>query len=619
VSLELAPLGVVFVGNVDHGKSTLIARLLLDTGVFPDGRYEELASAAKRRGIPLELSFLLDSLQIERDQAITVDASRWWFRSAARGYAIIDAPGHAALVRNMISGAADASAAVLVIDAKEGVGLQTRRHAALLGLLGVSDVVVAVNKMDLVDDATRFHAIARDVEEIVTRLGMRFARAVPTVARDGDVVVERGERFAWYAGPTLLEALDALGERADDTATKPLRMAVQDVYRRDGIRFVVGHLAAGTAGAGDAVVLQPSGERASIARIVTFPESGIDRVSSGAEIALVLDRDAFVQPGDVIAAQSAPARVVSGFRATTFCLDADGFAPETALQMRIGTRDIPVVVEEIEGRIDFETLGDSHETTLAENDLGIVAFAPLEGVVVDPLLDELKRFALYRNGRIVGGGVVLEAGLVAAVAGRRHSPNVSAVHAGATHAARRALLGQRGVVLWLTGLPASGKSTIATNLERRLIAAGRAAKVLDGDSLRTGLNGDLGFSDADRAENIRRTAEVAALFASAEIITICAMVSPSREDRARARAICGDAFYEVYINADLATCEERDPKGLYRRARAGDLANFTGISAPYEAPTEPDITIASGARGIEENVDDLFAFALTVAQAQSTR
>jgi bifunctional enzyme CysN/CysC len=608
------PLGVVFVGNVDHGKSTLIARLLLDTGFFPDGRYDELVAAAKRRNVPLELSFLLDSLQIERDQAISVDSSRLWFHSSARSYAIVDAPGHAALVRNMISGAADASAAVLVIDANEGVALQTRRHAALLGLLGVRDVVVAVNKIDLADYASRFAEIAREVEEIVTRLGMRFARAVPTVARDGDVVVHRGDRFSWYEGPTLLEALDALDDRVDDTATKPLRMPVQDVYRRDGVRIVVGPLAAGTAGAGDSVVLQPSGERASIARIVTFPERGVERVSSGSEIALVLDREAFVQPGDVISAESAPGRVVGGFRATTFCLDSDGFAPETALQLRIGTRDLPVVVEKIEGRIDFDTLDDTAETTLAENDLGIVLFRPLEGVVVDPGLDELKRFALYRAGRIVGGGVVLAAGLVDAVAGRRHSPNVTAVHAGATHAARRALLGQRGVVLWLTGLPASGKSTIGTQLEQRLIAAGRMARMLDGDTLRTGLNGDLGFTASDRAENIRRTAEVAALFASAEVIAICAMVSPSREDRARARAICGDAFYEVYVNADLATCEQRDPKGLYRRARAGDLANFTGVSAPYETPVEPDITIASGTRPIEENVQLLFDFTVMKAR-----
>ncbi len=608
------PLGVVFVGNVDHGKSTLIARLLLDTGFFPDGRYDELVAAAKRRNVPLELSFLLDSLQIERDQAISVDSSRLWFHSSARSYAIVDAPGHAALVRNMVSGAADASAAVLVIDANEGVALQTRRHAALLGLLGVRDVVVAVNKIDLADYASRFAEIAREVEEIVTRLGMRFARAVPTVARDGDVVVHRGDRFSWYEGPTLLEALDALDDRVDDTATKPLRMPVQDVYRRDGVRIVVGPLAAGTAGAGDSVVLQPSGERASIARIVTFPERGVERVSSGSEIALVLDREAFVQPGDVISAESAPGRVVGGFRATTFCLDSDGFAPETALQLRIGTRDLPVVVEKIEGRIDFDTLDDTAETTLAENDLGIVLFRPLEGVVVDPGLDELKRFALYRAGRIVGGGVVLAAGLVDAVAGRRHSPNVTAVHAGATHAARRALLGQRGVVLWLTGLPASGKSTIGTQLEQRLIAAGRMARMLDGDTLRTGLNGDLGFTASDRAENIRRTAEVAALFASAEVIAICAMVSPSREDRARARAICGDAFYEVYVNADLATCEQRDPKGLYRRARAGDLANFTGVSAPYETPVEPDITIASGTRPIEENVQLLFDFTVMKAR-----
>ena len=607
---ERAPLGVVFVGNVDHGKSTLIARLLLDTGFFPDGRYDELVSAAKRRGLPLELSFLLDSLQIERDQAISVDSSRLWFRSSARSYAIVDAPGHAALVRNMISGAADASAAVLVIDANEGVAVQTRRHAALLGLLGVTDVVAAVNKMDLVDDPERFHAIAHDVEEIVTRLGMRFARAVPTIARDGDVVVKRGDRFAWYDGPTLLEALDALDDRSDDTSARPLRMPVQDIYRRDGERIVVGHLAAGTLGPGDAVVLQPSGERATIERLVTFPEVAVDRVTSGVEIALVLDRDAFVQPGDVIAAASAPGRVASAFRATTFCLDSEGFAPETALQLRIGTRDMSVVVEKIEGRIDFDTLDDTNESTLAENDLGIVAFRPLEGIVVDPTLDELKRFALYRAGRVVGGGVVLETGLVDAAAGRRHSPNVSAVHVGATHAARRALLGQRGIVLWLTGLPASGKSTIAAHLESRLIAAGRAARVLDGDTLRTGLNGDLGFTDSDRAENVRRTAEVAALFASAECIAICAMVSPSREDRARARAICGDAFYEVYVNADLATCEERDPKGLYRRARLGDLAHFTGVSAPYEIPAEPDITIASATRTIEENVRTLLDFTL---------
>ncbi len=609
-----APLSVVFTGNVDHGKSTLIARLLLDTGAFPEGRYDELVRAAQRRGIALELSFLLDALQIERDQAITVDASRLWFASAARRYAIVDAPGHGALVRNMISGAADARAAVLVIDASDGVALQTRRHASLLALLGVGDVVVAVNKIDLADDAARFAAIEGAARDVLARVGVRCAAVVPTVARDGDAVVRRGDRFAWYSGPTLLEALDAIEDRAEDDGRAPMRLTVQDVYRRDGRRIVAGELCAGTARVGQEIVIQPSGERATIERFVTFPDGGVHELRAGSQIALVLASDAFVQPGDVVAAADTPAHPVRAFRATTFCLDADGFAADTPLQLRIGTRDTPVTVETIEGRIDFETLDAGDAASLRENDVGVAVFSALEATVVDPAVDALKRFALYRGGRIVGGGVVLADGLVRASVARRRSPNVSAVHAGGTHALG-ALLGQRGAVLWLTGLPASGKSTLAAGAARRLIAAGRMAYVLDGDSLRTGLNGDLGFSESDRAENIRRTAEVAALFANAGIVTICATISPKTADRERAREICGGAFYEVFVEADVATCEARDPKGLYRRARAGDLANFTGVSAPYEIPRAPDLRIASGTLSAEENAALLYTFAFEKSEA----
>jgi len=596
---------VVFAGHVDHGKSTLVARTLLDTGYFPDGKLAELEAAAQRRGVPLEISFLLDAFQIERDQAITIDATRIWFQSATRRYEIIDAPGHREFVRHMVSGASDAVAAVLVVDAGEGIGEQTRRHALLLPLVGVTRAIVAVNKMDAVNfDATRFRAIEDELRALFAQAGLTLVIAVPTVARDGDNVVHRSSRMPWYDGPAILEALDALDDRPE--ATMPLRFPVQDVYRRNEERILLGTVSGGRIEQGMTLLFSPSRETARVTQIVRFPASGTAAVA-GEAVGLTLDRAIFVDPGDVASEIVDVPLVSTAFEATIFWLDAAPLRAGEHLRMRCGTRDTTVVPEAIHSRIDVATFHRNASEVIERNDIGDIALRSVQPAVLDVAFPALGRFALYRADAICGGGIVRSAEKQEERA-RRRSPNVSS-NEHATHASdRMRRSGHRGLVVWLTGLPSSGKTTLATQLERALFADGWHAYVLDGDTLRTGLNGDLGFSLADRSENVRRTGEVAALFADAGTIAIVSLVSPQRADRERARAAAPDRFHEVFIKADIATCETRDVKGLYRRARAGEIPDFTGIGSPYEEPAAAELVIDTAAETVSVSFAGLLAY-----------
>lgn len=602
---------VVFTGHVDHGKSTLVARLLLDTGYFPDGKLAELQAAANRRGVALEISFLLDSFQVERDQAVTIDATRIWFSSATRRYAIIDAPGHREFVRHMVSGAADALAAVVVVDALEGIGEQTRRHALLLPLVGVTRAIVAINKMDVAGfDANRYAAIVADVRAVFAQTGLELVAAVPTVARDGDNVAARSARMPWYDGPFLLEALEALDER--EALDAPVRFPVHDVYRRDEERILVGNLGGGRIAAGMTLMFSPSRDRARVTRVVRFPESGAPALA-GEAVGLTLDHPIFVGPGDVASDVAEPPSIAQTLNTTVFWLDRAAVEIGAHLRMRCGTRDVTVVLERIAGAIDIDTFAERRTTVLERNDIAHVTLRGLAPLVVDTHPAGLARFALYR-GDAVGGGGIVRSVLQERDVSRSSSPDVVSSAPGVSATDRGRRYGHRGLVVWLTGLPASGKSTLAAQVEAALFADGWFSYVLDGDNLRSGLNGDLRFSLADRAENARRTGEVAALFADAGCIAVVAAVSPLRDDRARARAAAAGAFYEIWVRADLAVCESRDTKGLYRRARSGDIADFTGISSPYEEPLAADLVIDTARNDAAACAREILAFIRTQAR-----
>ena len=497
------------------------------------------------------------------------------------------------------------------VDAVEGIGEQTRRHALLLPLVGVTRAIVAINKMDAVAfDAGRYAAIVAEVRAVFGQTGLELVAAVPTVARDGDNVASRSPHMPWYAGPFLLAALESLDDR--EALRAPVRFPVHDVYRRDEERILVGNVSGGRIAAGMTLLFSPSRDQARVTRIVRFPEDG-SPAAAGEAVGLTLDHPIFTGPGDVASDAVEPPHVADTLSTTIFWLDREPLQIGEHLRMRCGTRDVTVVLEAIAGAVDVETFAERAATALRRNDIAHVTLRGLQPLVVDTHPAALARFALYR-GDAVGGGGIVRSVVLERSADRRTSPDITGSAPGVSAVDRARRYGHRGLVLWLTGLPSSGKSTLAAHVEAALFADGWFTYVLDGDNLRSGLNGDLGFGRSDRHENVRRTGEVAALFADAGCIAIVAQVSPSRDDRARARSIAPDAFCEVYVRADLALCESRDPKGLYRRARAGDIPDFTGVSAPYEEPLAADLVIDTGTTDIAACTRALLSFIRAQAQ-----
>ena len=586
---------IVVVGHVDHGKSTLVGRLLHDTGSLPEGRYEQLRAFSAKRGLDLEFSFLLDSLQIERDQGITVDASQIWFSTAARRYVIIDAPGHVEFLRNMVTGAAAAEAAVLVVDALAGISEQTRRHGYLLGILGVRQVVVAVNKIDLIShDETRFDGVATAAQTYLEGIGITPCAIIPLSARHGENVLERGDRTPWYDGPTLVEALDALPARQPPEAG-PLRLPVQDVYRLGDRRIVVGRIESGRIAIGDTLRFAPGGQTARVASIESWNRrTTATSATTGESVALAFDRDIFVERGAIAGGVTDAPAASHVLTVRLFWLDRRPLVAGDRLSLRYGTAEQLVTVEAIEAVIDVEALTSAPALALPQNAVGRARLISARPLAIDSFADSPRtgRGVLVRDHRVAGGFLVEEL--------PGNARNLTSVDAPVTAEERASRNGHRGGVLWLTGLSGAGKSTLAMRSLRLLTDQGRQAYVLDGDNIRQGLNGDLGFSDADRSENVRRVAEVAKLLADAGMIAIVALISPLAAQRAAARRIIGEDFHEVHVAASLAVCEERDPKGLYKRAREDRLRDFTGVSARYEAPETPELRIDTGALGLAD-------------------
>lgn len=580
---QMTPLPIVIVGHVDHGKSTLIGRLLHDTGSIDESIVAAAKAASAKRGEEVEWSFLLDALQVERDQGITVDTSRIWFRTPKRPYVIIDAPGHAEFLRNMVTGAASAAAAVLIVDAEQGLGEQTRRHSVLLSMLGVRQLIVAINKMDLVGHSqARFNALRAELDAWLETLGLSASITLPLAARHGENLVHKSEGLSWFDGPTLIEALDALAQPAP-AAAKPLRMAVQDVYRRAAHRWAVGRIDAGTVRVGDTVRILPTNQLATIAALDVAGQSAMS-AGVGAAVAIRFASEVLLARGQLIVPQNSDAQLVDHIRLRAFWLDRDPLMAHERLTLRVHSASITAHVEAIERPLDLATL-ERKDGALIDGELGPGGFADVilrlaQPLPCDPAQPDAPtgRAVLMRAGRIAGAGLIREAS--------RQSPASSGDAILTASPAQKT-----GEVLWLFGLSGAGKSTIAVKIKAQLASQGRASVILDGDALRLGLNTDLGFTDADRTENVRRTAEIATLLSRQGLDVIVAVITPTEAMRTLARRILGPAARFIHVRASLKACAARDPKGLYARASEGSLTGLTGLSAPFEAPVSPDLTL----------------------------
>lgn len=597
------PLKIVVVGHVDHGKSTLVGRLLHETGALPEGKVEYLKEVCDKRGMPFEWAFVMDALQAERDQGITIDTSQLRFHTGNRPVLIIDAPGHKEFLKNMITGAASAEAAVLVIDAHEGVQEQSRRHGYLLHLLGLTQIAVAVNKMDLVDwSQARFQEVEAEIRAYLGGIGVVPTHVVPVSARGGDNINAASEKSAWYQGPSVIGALDGFAAAASATDLA-LRLPVQDVYKFDSRRIISGRIESGRIKVGDRLTFSPSGKSARVASIEGWAGSDITVLSAnaGQSVGVTLDEPIFVERGQVAHLADAAPALAHEIRARVFWLGRDPLALGDRLKLKLATAEYHVEVAAIERVIDVEDLGSHQGAQVGRNAVAELVLRSRGAMAFDTFgaNARLGRFVLVHGYDIVGGGIVGDA---------LDNRNIFQVDHKVTAEARARANGHKGGVLWLTGLSGAGKSTIAMELERRLFQKGWQVNVLDGDNVRHGLCSDLGFSHEDRTENIRRVGEIGHLFAKAGMLVITAFISPYRADRDRVRAIDADAFHEIHVTTGLEECERRDPKGLYKKARKGEIADFTGISAPYEAPENPELALITDGKSVEETVTELVAY-----------
>jgi len=602
-----ASLKIVVIGHVDHGKSTVVGRLIHETNSLPEGKLEAIRQMSARRGMPFEWAFLMDALQAERDQGITIDTTQIRFKTAARDYLLIDAPGHKEFLKNMVTGAASADAAILVVDAHEGIQEQTRRHAYLLHLLGIRKIVALVNKMDLVGyQEARFAAVRRDLLAYLGALGLAAddIPVVPISARQGDGIAAASPEMPWYDGPTTLAALDALSEPAA-ILDLPLRLPIQDIYKFDARRIIAGRIEAGRVQVGDTLLFSPSNKTARVATIENWSGPAKIAASAGESIGITLDEQIFVERGQVASHLAAPPILSNVFHARLFWLGHHPLHVGSRYRLKFLTSDVEAHVEKIERVIDTTDLSERPAEAVERNAVGEIVLRTRGLIALDEFTASPRtgRFVLVENHTIVGGGIVsLEGYPDQRIERAVKSKNLTPVANRVSLPDRWNFNGHRSGIIWLTGLSGAGKSTLAVELERILFGKGYQVAVLDGDNVRYGLNADLGFSPTDRVENIRRVGEVAALMARTGFIVVTAFISPYLADRERIRTAHPDLFHEIYVAAPLAVCEARDAKGLYRKARAGEITEFTGVSAPYESPPAPELVLDTGQQTVEQSL-----------------
>jgi bifunctional enzyme CysN/CysC len=575
-------LRLVVVGHVDHGKSTLIGRLFHDTGSLPEGKYEQLVAVAQRRGVPFEYANLMDALQAERDQNITIDTAQIWFRTKNREYVLIDAPGHKEFVKNMVTGAARADAAVILIDANEGVQEQSRRHGYLLRLIGLRQAVVVVNKMDLVGYSREvFERVAAEYREFLAGIGLEASDILPISARQGDNVATRGEALKWYDGPTVLEAIEAIPDR-DSVIGEALRLPIQDVYRFDHRRILAGRVESGTVTVGDQVLFLPSGRTSVIRSIERWNAPVVNHVSAGEPVGITLADQLFVERGSVACHVPHAPTLTTEFTARVFWLGRTPLSTGRRYKLKLVTQETECEIKSVEEVVDASTVQTiPGATSVRTNDAAKVVIHTRRPVAAD-LFERIPatgRLVLVDGFDVAGGGIIISVPDETAVA-IDASANLTQVVRGERHFRH----GHRGAVIWLTGLPGSGKATLARILERRLFERGTQVFVL-GENLRSGLSADLGVSAADRTELIRRVAEVAKLFAEAGVVCVTTFTSRRRDDRQRAREIVqaggeGAPFCEVYLETPLQNA-----------------------TIAYEPPTQPDLSIDVVEQPVEESAD----------------
>ncbi|QNP45432.1 sulfate adenylyltransferase subunit CysN [Sphingomonas sediminicola] len=584
-------------GSVDDGKSTLIGRLLYDTKQIFDDQLSALEADSRKHGTQgegIDFALLVDGLSAEREQGITIDVAYRFFASEKRKFIVADTPGHEQYTRNMVTGASTADLAVLLVDARKGVLTQTRRHSYLAQLLGIRHFILAVTKMDLVDfDQSAFDAIAADYRVFAGQIGIKDWTAIPVSGLGGDNIGEQSSRMGWYAGPTLLEQLDSVPIDATSDAAKPFRLPVQWVNRPDqSFRGFAGQIAAGSVKPGDEVRVLPSGRQTRVARIVTR-DGDLHEAIAGQSITLTLNEEVDCSRGDVIAAATQAPEAADQFEATIVWMDEHEMLPGRGYWLKLGTQLVTATVQHPKYEINVNTLERLAAKTLELNSIGIAEVATDREIVFEPYVVDGGS-----PNRALGGFILIDKLTNATVAAGmlhfalRRSLNIHRQHLDVSRETHATLKGQKPAVLWFTGLSGSGKSTIANLVEKKLVARGRHTFLLDGDNIRHGLNRDLGFTEADRIENMRRVGEVARLMADAGLIVLTAFISPFRAEREMVRKMLPEGeFIEVFVDTPLADAEKRDPKGLYAKARAGEIKNFTGIDSPYEPPENAEIVI----------------------------
>jgi bifunctional enzyme CysN/CysC len=596
-------------GSVDDGKSTLIGRLLYESKQIFDDQLEALESDSKRhgtQGAKIDFALLVDGLSAEREQGITIDVAYRFFSSARRKFIVADTPGHEQYTRNMVTGASTADLAVLLVDARKGVLTQTRRHSYLAKLVGIRRFVLAVNKMDLVDyDQAAFEPITADYRAFASQIGIDDWIAIPVSGLSGDNIMSRSETTSWYEGPTLLEHLDTVQLDVAADAQKPLRMPVQWVNRpNQNFRGFSGQIASGTLAPGAEVRVLPSGRTTRIERIVTL-DGDLDQAVAGESVTVTFADEIDCSRGDVISIADNPPEVADQFEATIVWMADDELLPGRGYWMKLGTQTVTATVQEPKYEINVNTLERLAAKSLGLNGIGVAELATDREIVFEPYSVEGTS-----PNKALGGFILVDKLSNATVAcgmlhfALRRSQNIHRQHLDVSRETHALLKGQKPAVLWFTGLSGAGKSTIANLVEKKLAARGRHTFLLDGDNVRHGLNRDLGFTEADRIENIRRVGEVARLMTDAGLIVLTAFISPFRAERHMVRRMVPEGeFFEIFVDTPLADAEERDVKGLYAKARAGELKNFTGIDSPYEPPEHAEIHVDTTKLSAEEAAD----------------
>ena len=600
-------MNIVVVGHVDHGKSTVIGHLLANTDSLPKGKLDAIRENCKRNSKPFEYAFLLDALKNEQSQGITIDTCRCFFKTEKRRYIIIDAPGHIEFLKNMVTGASRAEAALMVIDASHGVEENTRRHGYYLSMLGIKQVAVLVNKMDLIDyDQDKYNQIREEYTMFLHEIGIEPKTFIPVSAQVGDNIAFHSDLMPWYNGMTVLQALDAF-ENIQPSHQLPFRMPVQGVYKftagGDMRRIIAGTVDSGSLRVGDEVVFYPSGKRTRVKSFEVFNAEPPTEVQADDAIGFTMEEEIYVRRGEIAckATETAP-KVAVRFRANLFWLGNEPLRPNRLYHFKCGTQKLPMHLVEVERVINASNLDCEKRQLVGKNEVALCTFL-LDVPAAFDTTDQLAataRFVIVDEYELAGGGIIVDA-LEDEDYDVRNIRSSGAV----SEAEREALTGRKGFVVWLTGLSGAGKSTLATAAERQLLQRGISAFTLDGDILRKGLCADLGFSDEDRTENQRRVAQAAALLKSSGQVVLVSTISPLQQHRDFARECAGENFMEVYVKADLSTCRSRDPKKLYEKLETTGISNFTGVDSSYEVPANPDLILDTMTDSEEECTDIL--------------